>query len=93
MEVELSHPQSLSILQLEPTLNMLYYVQRADDSWHVAEVIQKREVEVDDEKKKEFYIHYKDCKPPRFRVYYNLLESFPVYDVKAKRLIMKTFWL
>ena len=49
-------------LLLEPTLNTYYYVQRADESWHVAEVIQKREIEVDDEKKKEFYIHYKNCK-------------------------------
>ena len=32
------------------------------DSWYVGEVIQKREVEFDNEKKKEFFIHYKDCK-------------------------------
>ena len=31
-------------------------------SWYVGEVIQKREVEFDNEKKKEFFIHYKDCK-------------------------------
>lgn len=47
---------------LEPTLNTCYYVQRADETWHVAEVIQKREVEIENEKKSEFYVHYKDCK-------------------------------
>ena len=59
--MELAHFSAPSLL-LEPALNTCYFVQRADDSWHVAEVIQKREVEVDNEKKKEFYIHYKDCK-------------------------------
>lgn len=49
-------------LLLEPTLNTCYYVQRADGTWHVAEVIQKREIDQEDiEKKKEFYVHYKDC--------------------------------
>lgn len=47
---------------LEPTLNTCYYVQRADETWHVAEVIQKREIDVESEKKMEFYVHYKDCK-------------------------------
>lgn len=58
---EPSHSPAPSLL-LEPTLNTYYYVQRADESWHVAEVIQKREVDIDNEKKKEFYVHYKDCK-------------------------------
>lgn len=56
-----SHSPAPSLLS-EPTLNTCYYVQRADETWHVAEVIQKRDVEVDNEKKKEFYVHYKDCK-------------------------------
>ena len=58
---EPTHSPAPSLL-LEPTLNTYYYVQRADESWHVAEVIQKREVDMDNEKKKEFYVHYKDCK-------------------------------
>lgn len=58
---EPSHSPAPSLL-LDPTLNTYYYVQRADGTWHVAEVIQKREIDVDNEKKKEFYVHYKDCK-------------------------------
>jgi len=58
---EPSHSTAPSLF-LEPTLNALYYVQRADEAWHVAEVIQKREIDVGNEKKKEFYVHYKDCK-------------------------------
>lgn len=45
---------------LEPNLGVFYYVQRVDESWHVAEVIQKREnLET---KEQEFYVHYKECK-------------------------------
>lgn len=43
-----------------PTLGMYYYVQRVDESWHVAEVIQKRENA--ETKEHEFYVHYKECK-------------------------------
>ena len=43
-----------------PTLGAFYYVQRADDSWHVAEIIQKRENA--ESKRTEFYVHYKECK-------------------------------
>jgi hypothetical protein len=57
---ETSHSPTPSLL-LEPTLNACYYVQRADLTWHVAEVIQRREIDLDNEKKKEFYVHYKDC--------------------------------
>lgn len=64
---EPSHSPAPSLF-LEPTLNTYYYVQRPDESWHVAEVIQKREVDVENEKKKEFYIHYKDCKMACFTV-------------------------
>lgn len=45
---------------LEPTLGVYYYVQRVDKSWHVAEVIQKRENP--ESKEHEFYVHYKECK-------------------------------
>ena len=58
---EPSHSPASSLL-LEPVLNTCYYVQRADETWHVAEVIQRREVDQDNERKKEFYVHYKDCK-------------------------------
>ena len=45
---------------MEPSLGVFYYVQRVDESWHVAEVIQKREnLET---KEQEFYVHYKECK-------------------------------
>ena len=60
MEVELS--PAMPHLQMEPSLNTFYYVQRPDESWLVAKSIQKRVVEVENEKKKEFYVHYKDCK-------------------------------
>ena len=44
---------------VEPSLGVFYYVQRVDESWHVAEVIQKREnLET---KEQEFYVHYKEC--------------------------------
>ena len=43
----------------EPTLGVYYYVQRVDESWHVAEVIQKRENA--ETKEHEFYVHYKEC--------------------------------
>lgn len=45
---------------MEPALGMFYHVQRVDESWHVAEVIQKRENVVT--KEHEFYVHYKECK-------------------------------
>ena len=60
--MESAAESSAPSLLLEPTLNTYYYVQRADETWHVAEVIQRREVGMDNEKKKEFYVHYKDCK-------------------------------
>lgn len=40
----------------EPTLGAYYYVQRADEDWYVAEIIQRRE-----SKAVEFYVHYKEC--------------------------------
>lgn len=55
---EPSHSPAPCLL-LEPSLNTYYYVQRGDETWRVAEVIQKREI---DNEKKEFYVHYKDCK-------------------------------
>ena len=41
------------------TLGALYHVQRLDGSWHMAEVIQKRDNP--ETKCKEYYVHYKDC--------------------------------
>ena len=41
------------------TLGSLYQVQRMDGSWHMAEVIQKRENP--ETKCTEYYVHYKDC--------------------------------
>ena len=41
-------------LALEPAFNAYYFVKGSDDSWYVGEVFQKRVVELDDEKKKEF---------------------------------------
>jgi ribonuclease HI len=56
--------QSLSVATdsqaMEPSLGVFYYVQRVDESWHVAEVIQKRENF--ETKEQEFYVHYKECK-------------------------------
>ena len=41
-------------LALEPDFNAYYFVKGSDDSWHVGEVFQKRVVELNNEKKKEF---------------------------------------
>ena len=63
MEHSTAEPSPLPVPSLlEPTLNTCYYVQRADETWHVAEVIQKRSVDCESDKKMEFYVHYKDCK-------------------------------
>ena len=53
---------SLPCVSPEPALNTYYFVKRSDDFCYVGEIIQKREVELDNEKKKEFFTHYKDCK-------------------------------
>ena len=45
---------SLPCVSQEPAFNAYYFVKGSDDSWYVGEVIQKREVELDNEKKKEF---------------------------------------
>ena len=42
-----------------PTLGVRYYVKRGDGSWHVAEIIQKRENP--ENQRTEFYVHYKEC--------------------------------
>ena len=48
------HSLSLPCVSLEPALNTYYFVKGSDYSWYVGEVIQKKEVKVDNEKKKEF---------------------------------------
>ena len=50
---------SSSKVVLEPSLNTFYYIQRSDDSWWVAEIIQRRDNS--EHKRAEFYVHYKDC--------------------------------
>lgn len=61
--IDMAERQSQGVAQesqpQEPTLGMYYYVQRVDESWHVAEVIQKRENA--ETKEHEFYVHYKEC--------------------------------
>ena len=54
MESVGDHSLSLPCVSLEPAFNAYYFVKGSDDSWYVGEVIQKREVELDNEKKKEF---------------------------------------
>ena len=44
----------------EPLLSTHYHVRRADDTWHVGEVIQRRSNF--ENGFTEYYIHYKDCK-------------------------------
>lgn len=44
----------------EPLLSTHYHVRRADDTWHVGEVIQRRNTV--ENGFTEYYIHYKDCK-------------------------------
>ena len=58
---DLSHSSPSSVI-LEPALNTCYYIKRADDSWYMGRVIESRQVEVDNEKIKKFFIHYKDRK-------------------------------
>ncbi len=43
----------------EPTLGAYYYVQRADEEWYIAEIIQRRENT--ESRRLEFYVHYKEC--------------------------------
>ena len=62
MELVGDYCLSLTCVSLKPALNTYYFVKQSDDSWYVGEVIQKRDVDLDNEKKKEFFIHYKDCK-------------------------------
>ena len=49
--------------QSMPTLGGFYHVERGDGSWHVAEVIQRRENP--DSGRAEFYVHYKECECAR----------------------------
>lgn len=44
----------------EPVLGSLYHVEMSDGTWHMAEIIQKRENM--DNKRMEYYVHYKECK-------------------------------
>lgn len=43
-----------------PVLGSFYNVEMQDKSWHLAEVIQKRENP--ETKVIEYYVHYKECK-------------------------------
>ena len=43
----------------DPTQGSFYQVLMTDGSWHVAEVIQKRENA--ESKRQEYYVHYKEC--------------------------------
>lgn len=45
---------------MDPTLGSLYHVEMSDRTWHVAEIIQKRESL--EAKGMEYYVHYKECK-------------------------------
>lgn len=46
--------------QGDPTQGSFYQVLMTDGSWHVAEIIQKRENT--ESKRQEYYVHYKECK-------------------------------
>ena len=54
MESVSDHSLSLPCVSLEPAFNAYYFCNRSDDSWYFGKVIQKREVKLDNEKKKEF---------------------------------------
>ena len=60
-----------------PTLGVHYYVLRADDSWNVAEIIQKRENP--ENQRTEFYVHYKECESLLFTCTCILIVPFPTY--------------
>ena len=65
---------------------MFYYVQRVDESWHVAEVIQKREnLET---KEQEFYVHYKECEYISMVQHVNYMESLCVLFLCCMQLIV-----
>ena len=76
---DLSFP--LPCILQEPALNICYFIKRLDDSWQVVEVIQKREVELDSEKKKEFFIQY-DCK--LFSMYFLTTYPFTLHVTRNK---------
>ena len=44
---------------IEPILGSFYNVQMKDNTWQVAEIIQKRQNT--DTKRAEYYVHYKEC--------------------------------
>ena len=44
----------------QPSVGRFYHVQWSDDSWHVAEIIQRR-VNPETEEA-QVYVHYKECK-------------------------------
>ena len=47
-------------MEAGPVLGSFYNVEMQDKSWHIAEVIQKRENS--ETKLTEYYVHYKECK-------------------------------
>ena len=52
----------------EPLLSTHYHVRRADNTWHVEEVIQRRSNF--ENGFTEYYIHYKDCKSTYMYMYF-----------------------
>ena len=50
---DLSHFSAPSVI-LEPPLNWCYYIRRANDFWYMVGIIETREVDVDNEKKRKF---------------------------------------
>ena len=54
----------------EPLLSTHYHVRRADDTWHVGEVIQRRSN--DDNGFTEYYIHYKDCESTYMEIHVDI---------------------
>ena len=43
----------------EPSLGSCYNIQMCDESWHVAEIVQKRENS--ETTRIEYYVHYREC--------------------------------
>ena len=70
-----SPPSSVKSPAPEPILGVFYHVQRTDKTWHVAEVIQKRENP--ESKKLEYYVHYKECESENHRTWPNYYRLCP----------------
>lgn len=46
---------------IEPTAGSCYNIEMSDGSWHIAEIVQKRENSSRETTRTEYYVHYREC--------------------------------